>query len=194
MCAGCVPPGAWAGEGLCSRPGQGGSLSRTTALSSRRAPSPAFLPAVTSGAHASLGLGGGGQPRLAGQLCPTFPQLPGPPGPTPSRSLHICAAHLARTTAWCPPHLWHRRLPLPWGLGAGDGPSPEPLAQQGRLWLHPPGHPRGHSGCRACPTYLRGSGRTRAGRRRGASRGRPAPRARAQGRRGAWRPPSPGCR
>ena len=42
-------------------------------------------------------------------------------------------------------------------------------------------------------TYLHGSGRTRSGRWRGVSPGRPAPRGMGWGHWGAQRPPSPGC-
>lgn len=135
MRTGCVPPGAWAGEGLCSRrPGQ---PPLETALCSRLPPSPASLPAATSGAHASRGLGGGGQPGWPAS-CAHIASAPGPSWPHPSPSLHICAAQLAGTLPGGPPS-----FPAADDVSRGGSPSPEPLAQLGRRWLPRLGAPRG---------------------------------------------------
>lgn len=152
-------------------------------------PSPASLPAGTSGAHTALSLGRWVQPQAEGaarprpaQLCSTFPRLSQSPL---GRTAFPPSAHL-----WCtsgqdrclvpPPHqpVSNQLPPPPWGLPrqatAGEG---APLLM--------PATPR---------AYLRGSGRTRSGRWQGGRPGRPAPRGLGWGRWGARGQRSPGCR
>lgn len=138
--------------------------------------------------------GGWGAAQAGWPAVPHISSAPGPSWPHPlSLSAHLCCTSgqdhcLVLTpfppTTTSPVGAPGRRRPLARAPGTARAPMASPAwAPEGALWL--PGLPL---------TYLRGSGRTRAGRRRGASRGRPAPRARAQGRWGAWRPPSPGRR